>query len=73
MKDIAPLALGQPASGGSANRAVRVIAELANPELRLKTQLTGFAKIRTERMPVWRVLSRVIGRWVAVQVWYWLP
>jgi putative peptide zinc metalloprotease protein len=74
VKDIAPLALsGPPSEGGQSARAVRVIAQIANPDARLKTQLTGYAKIQTDRIPVWLVLTRLVGRWFAVQFWYWLP
>lgn len=57
----------------SPENAVRVIAALPNPNLRFKSQTTGFAKIRTEWIPVWYVLSRLITRWFQVQVWYWIP
>ena len=33
----------------------------------------GYAKIKTEEMPVWLVLSRLVLRWLQVQFWYWLP
>ena len=76
VKDIAPLALPQPGTGAtdkSVVKAVRVIAQIPNADLRLKTQITGYAKIRTEKLPLWKVLTRLITRWFAVQVWYWLP
>jgi putative peptide zinc metalloprotease protein len=74
VRDIAPIAL-QPAAGEKAAAAkfVRVVAELPNPDLRLKAQLTGYAKIKADVIPVWQVISRLIGRWFAVQFWYWLP
>ena len=49
------------------------VAKISNPDFRLKSQLTGYAKIRTESIPVWRVLTRLISRWFSVQFWYWLP
>lgn len=76
VKDIAPLALPQPGvatADKTAAKAVRVIAQVPNADLRLKTQLTGYAKIKTETIPLWQVLSRLITRWFAVQFWYWLP
>jgi multidrug resistance efflux pump len=74
VRDIAPIAL-QPAAGEKATAAkfVRVVAELPNPDLRLKAQLTGYAKIKADVIPVWQVISRLVGRWFAVQFWYWLP
>ena len=70
VRDIAPIA-ATPA--GSPDRSVRVIAELPNKELRLKSQLTGYAKIRTNNMPVGLVLWRPLIRWFKIQFWYWLP
>jgi hypothetical protein len=70
VRDIAPIA-ATPA--GSPDRSVRVIAELPNKELLLKSQLTGYAKIRTKNMPVFLVLWRPLIRWFQVQFWYWLP
>lgn len=76
VKDIAPLALPQPGiapTDKTAAKSVRVIAQVANADLRLKTQITGYAKIKTDTIPLWQVLSRLITRWFAVQFWYWLP
>jgi RND family efflux transporter MFP subunit len=72
VREIAPVAV-TPAGSTVTTRTVRVVAEIQNPDLRLKTQLTGYAKIKTESIPVWLVLSRLMIRWFAVQVWYWLP
>jgi multidrug efflux pump subunit AcrA (membrane-fusion protein) len=72
VQEIAPIAL--PPTGSTVTiRAVRVVAEIKNPDLRLKSQLTGYAKIKTTWIPVWLVLSRLLIRWFAVQFWYWLP
>jgi len=70
VRDIAPIAA---VPQGSTVNSVRVIAEIPNPDLRLKAQLTGFAKIKTDKIPVWLVLSRLVIRWFQVQFWYWLP
>lgn len=70
VKEIAPIAA---VPSNSKVNSVRVIAEIPNADLRLKPQLTGFAKIKTEKIPVWLVLSRLLVRWLFVQVWYWLP
>jgi multidrug resistance efflux pump len=70
VKDIAPIANTPP---NSLDKAVRVIAELSNRDLRLKSQVTGYAKVKTDPIPVWLVLLRVLIRWFKVQFWYWLP
>lgn len=74
VKGIAPIAAtstGTP-TGPKVN-SVRVIAELSNKDLRFKSQLTGFAKIKTDSIPIWLVLLRPLIRWFQVQFWYWLP
>ncbi len=74
VREIAPIASAPVYSPAfRTENAVRVIAELPNPELRFKSQTTGFAKIRTDWIPVWYVLSRLVVRFFQVQVWYWIP
>lgn len=74
VQEIAPIASAPVYSPAfETENAVRVIAELPNPDLRFKSQTTGFAKIKTDWIPVWYVLSRLIVRFFQVQVWYWIP
>jgi biotin carboxyl carrier protein len=68
--EVAPVA-AIPAN--SKVNSVRVLAELPNPDQRLKSQITGYAKIRAGRMLFGFVLSRLIIRWFQVQFWYWIP
>jgi putative peptide zinc metalloprotease protein len=74
VEEIAPIASADvEVTDLTPENAVRVIAALPNPDLRFKTSTTGFAKIKTEWIPVWYVISRLIVRWFQVQVWYWIP
>jgi RND family efflux transporter MFP subunit len=75
IKDIAPVAAVPSASSPTATKvnSIRVLAELPNKDLRLKAQITGFAKIETKTMPLGIVLFRLMFRWFQVQFWYWLP
>jgi len=52
---------------------VRVLARLPNPDDLLKSEMTGYAKIRVGKKPVWDVLSGRLLRWLRVEVWYWIP
>ena len=54
-------------------RFVRVLSEVPNPDGRLKTEMTGYAKIPTGKRPLWDVLYRPIARWLRVKVWYLIP
>lgn len=54
-------------------RIVKVVTILDNDDQRLKTGMTGYAKIESETLPVWEVLSMAIVRFVEVEVWSWLP
>lgn len=64
---------GPMAMSSSTYRIVRVTTEIPNPEGRLKSEMTGYAKIETGSRPVWDVLFRPLLRWVMVEVWYWIP
>jgi RND family efflux transporter MFP subunit len=70
VREVAPVAA---VPSGSKVNSVRVIAELPNPDQRLKSQITGYAKIHTGSMLFGLVLSRLVVRWFQVQFWYWLP
>ena len=52
---------------------VRILSEFPNNDGRLKSNLTGFAKIATHNKPVWKVLLWPLIRWVMVEVWSWIP
>jgi putative peptide zinc metalloprotease protein len=52
---------------------VRVLSEFPNNDGRLKSNLTGYAKIATHNKPVWKVLLWPLIRWVMVEVWSWIP
>jgi putative peptide zinc metalloprotease protein len=52
---------------------VRILTEFPNNDGRLKSNLTGYAKIATHDKPVWRVLLWPLIRWVMVEVWSWIP
>jgi putative peptide zinc metalloprotease protein len=54
-------------------KVVKVITLLENPHERLKSGMTGYAKIAGEAMPVWKVASLAIIRFIKVEVWSWLP
>ena len=52
---------------------VKVIAVIDNPNGELKTGMTGFAKIETDTMPVWKAFSLALQRFLNIQVWSWIP
>jgi RND family efflux transporter MFP subunit len=68
--EVAPVAA---VPSNSKVNSVRVVAELPNPDQRLKSNITGYAKIHAGRMLFGFVLSRLIIRWFQVQFWYWIP
>jgi multidrug efflux pump subunit AcrA (membrane-fusion protein) len=61
------------AAKASPGRAVRVTAELPNPDGLLRSEMTGYAKIAAGSRPLWDVLLRPLVRWVQVEVWSWIP
>jgi putative peptide zinc metalloprotease protein len=61
------------ASGESYGQVVKVIAVLPNPDLKLKTGMTGYAKIQAEDTLVLFAFSRALVRFFTIEVWSWLP
>ena len=59
--------------GDPDSKVVRVTTEIPNPDDRLKSEMTGYAKIATEDRPLWDVLLRPIYRWFKVEFWSWIP
>ena len=57
----------------SYGKIVKVGTVLENKDERLKSGMTGYAKIKSEKMPLWKVLSLALIRFVQVEVWSWLP
>jgi putative peptide zinc metalloprotease protein len=54
-------------------KVVKVVALLENKNERLKSGMTGYAKISSEKMPIWKVFSLAILRFIKVEVWSWFP
>jgi putative peptide zinc metalloprotease protein len=54
-------------------KVVRVITSVENKDSRLKAGMTGYAKISCGTLPVWKILSLDIVRFVKVEGWSWLP
>lgn len=52
---------------------VNVIATIDNPDGRLRTDMSGEAKIAGVKMPVWAAFSQAIIRFFLVQMWSWVP
>lgn len=58
---------------GASTRILRVITVIPNPDGRLKSEMTGYAKIAAGERPLWDVIFRPLIRWVRVKAWYWIP
>jgi multidrug resistance efflux pump len=59
--------------GDPDSKVVRVTTEIPNPDDRLKSEMTGYAKIAIGDRPVWDVLLRPLYRWFKVEFWSWIP
>lgn len=71
IKAIAPVVEEHPSNPYL--RIVRVSVSFANPEGRLKPNMTGYAKIPTETKPLIVAMTRMIVRFFLIEVWSWLP
>ena len=54
-------------------KVVRVLTELLNENNRLKTDMTGYAKIESGRTTVAGAFFRWLIRFFRVEVWSWIP
>lgn len=54
-------------------RVVRVLISFDNSESRFPSGLTGYAKIECERMPLIQAFTRMLSRFVFVEIWAWIP
>jgi putative peptide zinc metalloprotease protein len=50
-----------------------VIATFENTDKRLKSGMTGYAKIDTVTLPVGDVFTRSIKRFFQIEAWSWIP
>ncbi len=54
-------------------RVVRVVVSVPNEDGRLKSEMTGYAKVRVGYEPFGLVMSHGIVRFFLVEVWSWIP
>jgi putative peptide zinc metalloprotease protein len=52
---------------------VYVLVTVDNPEGKLKTAMSGEAKIDGVTIPVWEAFTQAVVRFFTVQVWSWIP
>ena len=52
---------------------VRVVTRIANPDELLKSELTGYAKIRGETQPAALAFTRMLRRFFTLELWSWIP
>lgn len=66
-------AISPVAEEGQYGRVVRVQMVVSDPEQRLKTGMTGNAKVSAGTHPAIVVFTRALLRFFRVEVWSWLP
>ncbi|OGP84748.1 MAG: hypothetical protein A2Y95_03795 [Deltaproteobacteria bacterium RBG_13_65_10] len=54
-------------------KVVRVLVTILNPDGLLKSEMTGYAKVRTRYEPFGLVMTHGIVRFFLVEVWSWIP
>jgi putative peptide zinc metalloprotease protein len=57
----------------SFGNVVNVLATFENKDGRLKTGMTGTAKVGSVSMPVWKAFTQSVVRFIRLQVWSWIP
>ena len=67
------IAIAPAADTATYGQVVRVQLTISDPEGRLKSGMTGSAKIEGGRYPAVYVFTRALWRFFMVEVWSWLP
>lgn len=67
------IAIAPAADTATYGQVVRVQLTISDPEGRLKSGMTGSAKIEGARYPAVYVFTRALWRFFMVEVWSWLP
>ncbi|QKE64153.1 efflux RND transporter periplasmic adaptor subunit [Aquipseudomonas campi] len=52
---------------------VKVLTVIENAKGELKSGMTGYAKVGSEELPVWKAFTRAIFRFIDVELWSWIP
>lgn len=65
--------LGQKEVLKPVGKVIRVLSEFPKDGASIKTDMTGYAKIETEYMPVGLAFSRWLVRFIYVEIWSWIP
>lgn len=65
--------IGAAAKTVSGDQVVKVTIDLPNPKDRLRSQMTGYAKVRGADMMVWQAYTLWLVRFFQVEVWSWFP
>jgi multidrug resistance efflux pump len=67
------VAIAPSAEESAQGKVVRVLTEIPNPQMMLKPDMTGEAKIESGWKPLIVAFTGAIVRFVMVEVWSWLP
>ena len=57
----------------SFGRVVKIIAVIDNQKGELRTGMTGYAKVCSATIPVWKAFSLALIHFFEIQVWSWIP
>ena len=68
VREIAP-----SAEASQYGRVVRVVMSIDEADGQLLPQMTGYAKVEAERMPLIVAFTRPVVRFFLVELWSWLP
>jgi putative peptide zinc metalloprotease protein len=67
------MSIGPTVTEGRSGRVLQITALIDNRDGKLKSGMEGYAKIGSESLPVWKVLTLGIIRFFKVEAWSWLP
>lgn len=61
------------AESSDTGRVVRVVTRIDNPDEALKSELTGYAKVRGSTQPAALAFTRMLRRFFTLELWSWIP
>jgi hypothetical protein len=73
MKPSWAASIASAAEEQSYGMVVRVTAQFPNPNGRMVSGMTGYAKVEGGDMRTWEAYLRAFMRFFQIQVWSWIP
>ncbi|WP_456385396.1 HlyD family secretion protein [Desulfolithobacter sp.] len=65
--------IGPDITEGQFGKFMSVMVTLENRDGTIRSGMTGYAKIQSDELPLWNILSMGLRRFARIEIWSWLP